>query len=438
MSKRLDLRSIDLRFNVDRRNGPRLSKSAEEKFSGDGTSVGWIFTFDRRFVGRSLRKETADRRTGSYFFRFNRFKSNIDFHFAVNENSKVIHVKRRKKKREDEFYFSLLVERPRFFIMVFDQFVSGLIPVSFSLVFILMLELTSSSWTSFTANWAMVSYTIGEVFITFSAKISLDWQKLKCLETILMALWLPYLCFMPESPLFLHSKGDKVRLEKVLDRISKSNGREQSQWFSSFENLIKRKNLKDKENPSPENVSEMRRNALKISICALLGFTTLLVYIKLSFGLAEMNSSPFFSILLGALLEAISYVTCSLLISSRLGRKGSLTLMMSLTIVSLCLLPSFRGENSIFLGQIGKFSISGAIGISWTFVPESFPTSIRTSANGIFVASSRIGAIFTPIIETSIDENSKDFLLYSIGLFSTLVLILTLTLPETKNKSMDE
>jgi hypothetical protein len=47
------------------------------------------------------------------------------------------------------------------------------------MVFILMLELTSSARTSIVGNLALVAYTIGEAIITLFAYLTLDWQRLK-------------------------------------------------------------------------------------------------------------------------------------------------------------------------------------------------------------------------------------------------------------------
>jgi sugar phosphate permease len=179
---------------------------------------------------------------------------------------------------------------------------------------------------------------------------------------------------------------------------------------------------------------------IKLLIIALLGFTTLMLYIKISYGLAVMDISPYLGILIGAIVEAAGYVTGSLLISTKLARKGSFILMMILTIICVVLIPILINHNevaTIFIAQFGKFAISGAVAVSWIFVPELFPTSIRSSANGFFIAFSRIGAIVAPIINTSISADYLPYTFYASSGLAVVVVLLSLFLPETKDRPME-
>ncbi|CAF4659753.1 unnamed protein product, partial [Rotaria sp. Silwood2] len=184
-----------------------------------------------------------------------------------------------------------------------------------------------------------------------------------------------------------------------------------------------------------------RPTVVKLLTTALLGFTTLMLYIKISYGLAVMSISPYLGILIGAAVEAAGYIAGSLLISTRLARKGSFILMAILTIISVILIPIILKHSSIatvFIAQFGKFAISGAIAVSWIYVPELFPTSIRSSANGFFIAFSRIGAIVAPIINASVSNEYLPYTFYASAGLAVIVVLLTLVLPETKYKQLDE
>ena len=139
-------------------------------------------------------------------------------------------------------------------------------------------------------------------------------------------------------------------------------------------------------------------------------------------------------------VEAAGYVTSSSLISTRLARKGSFILMMTLTIICVILIPiiiKYSSAATVFIAQFGKYSISGAIAVSWIFVPELFPTSIRSSANGFFIAFSRMGAIVAPIIDTSISSDYQSYTFYASSALAIIVVLLSLVLPETKDKPME-
>jgi len=167
----------------------------------------------------------------------------------------------------------------------------------------------------------------------------------------------------------------------------------------------------------------------------------MMLYIKISYGLAVMDISPYLGILIGAVVEAIGYVTGSLLISTRLARKGSFILMMIFTIICVILIPiviNYSAGATVFIAQFGKFAISGAIAVSWIFVPELFPTVIRSSANGFFIAFGRLGAIFAPIIDTLINADYIPYTSYASAGLAVLVVLLSLILPETKDKPMED
>src|SRR5262249_19754069 len=124
----------------------------------------------------------------------------------------------------------------------------------------------------------------------------------------------------------------------------------------------------------------------------------------------------------------------------RLARKGSFILMTSLTIICVVLIPiiiHYSSGATVFIAQFGKYSISGAVAVSWIFVPELFPTSIRSSANGFFIAFSRMGAIVAPIIDTSISTDYLPYTFYVSAGLAVIVVLLSLILPETKDKSME-
>ena len=330
--------------------------------------------------------------------------------------------------------------------MLINQFASGLAVSTYSLVFILMLELTSAAHTSLAANLAFVSFTAGEVIVSLFAYSTRDWQRLKWADTAFIGLGIPYLYFMPESPLYTYSKGQYSQLEAILRRIARQNGRKEADWYSCYQDLLRNRPIAliaTQQSTCWQKIYGMlshRPTMIKLSISALLGFTTLFVYIKISYGLAMMNVSPYLGILIGAVVEATGYTTSSFLISTKLGRKGSFSLMISLTILSVLLLPTlvkYSTVATVFVAQFGKYAISGAIAVSWIFVPELFPTSIRSSANGFFVASSRVGAIVAPILDASCSKEYLPYTFYASAVLATVVLLLSLFLPETKDKPMD-
>ena len=310
-----------------------------------------------------------------------------------------------------------------------------------------MLELTSSAHTSFASNAALVAFTVGEAIVTLLAYLAKDWQILKWPSTAFIAIIVPYLYFMPESPLYLASKRHYPQLEALLRRIATTNGRSESDWYPLYQDFLRQEPIVLSRSTELTVFQKSYQilthgpTVMKLLIIALLGFTTLMLYIRISYSLAAMAISPYLGILIGAVVEAAGYVTGSLLITTRLARKGSFAAMMLLTIACVALIPfvvKYSSIATVVLGQFGKYAISGAIAVSWIFVPELFPTSIRSSANGFFIAFSRLGAIVAPIINTSVSADYLPYVSYASAALALLVLLLSLLLPETKDKPMND
>lgn len=294
---------------------------------------------------------------------------------------------------------------------------------------------------------ALVSFTVGEAIVTLFAYLLRDWQLLKWANTAFVGLVIPYLYFMPESPMFLFSKRRYRDLEALLRRIATMNGRDEASWYRTYQSFLSQQSPQSDSTHRPTFFEQSRQilthrpTMIKLLIIAFLGFTTLMVYIKISYALAVMNISPYLGILIGAVVEAAGYVAGSLMINTRLARKGSFVLMMILTLLCLSIIPWLLTVDATFaviLAQFGKFAISGAIAVSWIFVPELFPTSIRSSANGFFIAFSRLGAIVAPIITASVPATSLSYTYYGSAMLALLVVLFTYFLPETKDKPMDD
>ncbi|UJR09610.1 hypothetical protein I4U23_013845 [Adineta vaga] len=337
--------------------------------------------------------------------------------------------------------------KTKFMILLFNQFASGLSISNFSLVFILMFELTSSAHTSLAGNLAFISFTIGEVIVTLFAYLTRHWQHLKWANLLFLGVGIPYLYFIPESPLYLYAKGKYSNLESLLRQIANQNGRKENEWYSHYQDLLRNQPVIS---THKHNVSFFRHTCrlvtyraiiLKLFITCLISLTTVMIYFQISYGLATMDVSPYLAILIGAVVEAISYITSSLLLSTKLGRKGSFIILMSLTILSVFLIPIIEKYSSIAMvsmAQLGKYLISVTITITWIFIPELFPTSIRSTSNGCCIAFGRIGAILAPVIGTLIGKEYLSYTYYVSSVLGIIALLFSLFLPETKDKPMDD
>ncbi|CAF1394132.1 unnamed protein product [Rotaria sordida] len=117
----------------------------------------------------------------------------------------------------------------KFGLLLTNQFAFGLIFSTVNVAFVLMLELTTSTYRSIAGSIASYCFAFGGVLITLFAYLTRHWQTLLWTVTAFIGLSFPYLYYIPESPLHLYSTKQYSKLETLLRRIAKTNGRTDSE-----------------------------------------------------------------------------------------------------------------------------------------------------------------------------------------------------------------
>ncbi|CAF3576893.1 unnamed protein product [Rotaria sordida] len=307
------------------------------------------------------------------------------------------------------------------------------------------MELTSSSHTSFAAGLSLVAYPIGECLFTAFAFVARDWLNLKWLTSAYFLLTVPYLYFIPESPYWLLSRKKYDQLESALRKIAKTNGRKEIEWHPYYTKLIEETTIPKK---TTKTLIRRKREKIlqylpKLIISGFIEFVTMLLYTEISYGLGAKNEavSPYTNFIIGAAVESLGYLIAGLLVITLLGRKYSLITFLLLTSACVFAIPFTIGSCPIvgtIISQIGKMAISGAVAVSWLYVPELFPTSMRGLANAIFVFIGSFGSILAPIVDTAVGDKYRRIAFYVYAGLTLLLTGLITTLPETRNRSFDD
>lgn len=304
------------------------------------------------------------------------------------------------------------------------------------------MELTSSSYRTFVGNSILISYSLGEIIVTFFAYIVRDWLNLKWLTSGYLALTTLYLYFVPESPYWLFSMKKFDQLEINLKKISKMNGHREIVWYPDFKQLIQSSPVTTTDETSSIKTRIVKFGP-KLCIGGLIGFVTMLLYIKISYGLALMNGtiSPHLSFIVGAIAEAIGYLSANFVMSTRLGRKYALityALLTSICVLAIPFIPDRHPVITIVVSQLGKLVISGAVSVSWIYVPELFPTSIRALSIAVLVFVGRFGAILAPIVDATLGDRYSKITFYVYAALTILIIALVIPLSETRNRSFED
>lgn len=319
--------------------------------------------------------------------------------------------------------------------------------------FLLMMELSGSAYTNLVGNLALLSFAVGQIVVTIMAYLCRDWLLLKWVITIYMLVIMPYLYFVPESPRWLLTKGRYDELEKVLDRMARINRRDPDQWYGFYRYVIHQHQLEKSMNSKTRIRlslgAKLRRflthrpTMTKLIISGFIGFITLFLYFKVAYGLGAMEEiDPYLSVMIGAFVEILGYI-CASLLMIRFGRKTVFILFILLMAMCLAGTPYFHQHSrflSIVISQLAKFAISGAVCVTYIFVPELFPTSIRGTGMGFFVLLSRIGSVLGPTIDSWFPRHhsSETLIWYLYSFISLLTIAFTLFLPETRNVPLED
>jgi hypothetical protein len=307
------------------------------------------------------------------------------------------------------------------------------------------MELTSSTHTSFACNLTLIAYTIGELLVAIFAYITRDWLLLKWLTTLYFALSLPYLYFLPESPYWLYSRKKYKELEVNLRNMAKLNKRSDDEWLPLYKQLVEDTNLT--EITKQVEKKPVKRKILKyiprLAISGLIEFVTMLLYTNISYGLGESNEtlSPYWNFSIGVVVEIIGYLFAGFLITTILGRKYSIIIFAALTSACVLIIPFIMDSYPLpttIVSQFGKLFVSSTVSVSWIYVPELFPTSMRGLANAVFVFVGSFGSILAPIITESVGDKYVKITFY---VYAGLIIVLAFvicTLPETRNRSFED
>jgi hypothetical protein len=307
------------------------------------------------------------------------------------------------------------------------------------------MELTSSTHTSFSCNLTLIAYTIGEFLVAVFAYLTRDWLLLKWLTTLYFTLSLPYLYFLPESPYWLFSKKKFKELEATLRNVAKLNRRSDEQWLPMYKQLVEDTNLAEAAKKVEKKPAKRRllKYVPRLAISGFIEFVTMLLYTNISYGLGEKNEtlSPYWNFSIGVVVEIIGYLFAGFLITTVLGRKYSIIIFSALTSACVLIIPFIMDHYPLpttIVSQCGKLFVSSTVSVSWIYVPELFPTSMRGLANAVFVFVGSFGSILAPIITESVGDKyvKITFYVYS-GLIVVLALVIC-TLPETRNRSFED
>ncbi|XP_046542550.1 organic cation transporter protein-like [Haliotis rubra] len=332
---------------------------------------------------------------------------------------------------------------PNFIVFAVFRFFTGIAAMStFMIAFVIGLELVGPSKRTIAGIAIQFFWCFGLFLLALVAYFIREWKYLQIVLSIPSVFFIAYWWVIPESPRWLLSRGRVDEAEVILKKLARVNGR------SLPKDAIKRLVL---EKGPQMKIWHMFTSPVLIVrgiviFCQWLAIN--IIYYGLSLNVSNLSGDVFLNFTFSSAVETAAYVMCIFLME-RTGRKKLYFANMILGGVACIatVFPVIYGNKShtwitVTLAMVGKFGASAAFAVLYVFSCEIFPTVVRQSGIGVCSIFEGTGGMVAPYIaDLGIifgGHLAEALPLIVFGVVTVAAGLLSLVLPETKNKKLPE
>lgn len=239
------------------------------------------------------------------------------------------------------------------------------------------------------------------------------------------------------------------KAEKILNRISRVNGKKVNIDHTSIE-LIQKSN--QTESTESNNIFLViyndlitpKRNFFKMIALLIISNSVIFNYIGLTYGITTLiKINPYASYLLSSFFEFLGIVFCHL--NDYLGRKKALLIQLlisSVAFLTIAILPADGNNTSFTWALMAKFlcflitkmMISASFNTIYVYTSELYEIKVRSTALTIIMSLGGLSSFIVPQVN-ALEKPIPYFIYSSAGFISALILC---TLPETYSKMLNK
>ena len=257
------------------------------------------------------------------------------------------------------------------------------------------------------------------------------------------------LVFFCESPRYLISKGKIDKAWKTFSIMAKINGKKLED-IASIEDFEVNRITKERSSTIAKLTYIFKPPHLFHTLCLLIITSAIRMFVFartfmfLSVLLKNLDVNPY----LGLVISSVAQIPGVLLMSiitewPWFGRLNTLRLFTLLATLSYFLFAFIQNEVSIPLFTVFIFfSIAPMTSMVFTYVPESYPTEIRTTAVGLINVSTGLSGIISSFITGYLADLSKQFSwLFPVVMGSTCFILFLISLGlgrEMRGKELED
>ena len=305
-------------------------------------------------------------------------------------------------------------------------------------VVVLMSEIVGPSYRGIYGLAVMGSFPIGIMSLSYVASHLQSWRLLTAFVTFLGVPFVICHWYLVESPRWFLSKNRQSEAEQVLQHIARGNG------FNAKTDINLRNNsVKDNSTSSKDSIKKLFTKKRLTGVTLILCYNWFVngaSYYGMTLAAGDIGTDIYTGTALSGAVE-IPAVFFTYYAIEYYGRRLALASFMIVSGASCLVIQIFSGSLlgsvATYFALMGKMCIAASFKAAYILSGEVFATSIRNSAMGLVSGLARVGAILSPFIVMA-GETMPGFQFVVFGLLGISGGILSLWLPETKDKALPE
>lgn len=331
---------------------------------------------------------------------------------------------------------------PNYTVYIVYRFLIGMaFPAFFQLPFVIAMEIISVEKRTRDGMLSSACFSVGLLTTSTIAYALKEWFPIALATSVPLFFLFIYFFFIPESPRWLVSQDRYNEAEAIVQKIARCNKRNIGNNFLKTHLCYKEKKLENTKIEDPSYLDlfkypTMRKNFIILTID---WFVVCFAYPVFSFGVSLLDIDEYLGAAISSFVE-IPGIVFSWIVMEKMGRKWSMFITLGIGGLS-CLCIIFLTMDYVWsiviLTNIGKFCIAGTWAIVYVYGCELFPTVLRNSALSASSLIANFASIASPYL-LLLKNVSQMLPVIIIGLICLLSAIITLWLPETKNKHLPQ
>lgn len=286
-----------------------------------------------------------------------------------------------------------------------------------------------------------IPFNIGHASLAVFAYYIRNWRWYQFSVTIFSAVFIIYLCLIPESPRWLFTTGKTQESIKILEKIAKFNKAPVETVRPEIEAAAKV--LADKTPLKKGTLIDLFRTPyLRLkTLCMIVCWVVVcMVYYGTAQYISKLGGNIFMNNLIAAALGIPGTLMC-VIMTIFLGRRVTMILTNLLSACALLALVFFiESEHNyirVLCAILGLFGASITFPNAYLWGGEIFPTVVRSNGMGICSMLGRVGGLLAPGV-TDLSHYKPWLTPLVFGVVSLLAVIAAYFLPETRGLPLPE